>query len=237
MRRECRPDLTASERTLSGARLTTISVAAGVLATLASLFGVAFVAAVGSATTRREHRAALASRSADRSVAVVNRLDDGPGETSLAVQERHFGYLTLVDIGAQIGSLDDELARQRTFAAAEHERFLVWLVVDDCKPCSAVEAALKSPQVQRALGSIRIVRLNAVEFLAELSRLGVPMNAFPAFVLLGPDGHALDYVHGGEWEDDTPGNIAPVLKSFVDGTYVHRRSPWHGGLHEDETPI
>jgi hypothetical protein len=63
------------------------------------------------------------------------------------------------------------------------------------------------------------------------------MDAFPAFVLLGRDGHAADYLHDGEWDDDVPENIAPVLKSFVEGTYSRRRSPWHGGLHEDETPI
>ena len=55
------------------------------------------------------------------------------------------------------------------------------------------------------------------------------MEVFPAFVLLGRDGHAADYLHDGEWDDDTPEDIAPVLKSFVEGTYSRRRSPWHGG--------
>ncbi len=147
------------------------------------------------------------------------------------------GDVVLVDVGAEIVSLDEEMDRQRALAMRARQRLLLWLVVADCKPCNAVEAALSSPDVQRALGSARLVRLDAVEFMAELSRLGIPMDAFPAFVLLGRDGHAVDYLHGGEWDEDVPGNIAPVLKSFVEGTYSKRRSPWRGGLHEDETPI
>ena len=116
-------------------------------------------------------------------------------------------------------------------------RVVMWLIVEDCKMCSAIEAALETPQMQDALSGTRVVRLDAADFIAELSRIGVPLDAFPSFVLLDAGGRASDYLHAEEWDDDIPQSIAPVLKSFVDGTYVKRRMPWRGGLHEDETPI
>ena len=33
-------------------------------------------------------------------------------------------------------------------------------------------------------------------------------------------------IHGGEWDDDIPPNIAPVLGAFVRGKYGTRRYPW-----------
>ncbi|HVU05453.1 MAG TPA: hypothetical protein VHE30_27085 [Polyangiaceae bacterium] len=219
----------AAERALSGARLATVSVISGALATAASLSAVAYVAAAGSAPvvdTRATIRLASHGKPA-RSEA------EGPHP----VRERKIGAITLVDVGADVVSLDDELDRQRAVARREEERFVLFLVVSDCKACAAVDDSLESPLLQRALRQTRIVRLDAGDFLAELSRLGVPLDAFPSFVLLGPDGRATDFVDGSEWQKDTPPDIAPVLKSFVEGTYTDRKSPWRGGLHEDETPI
>jgi hypothetical protein len=238
VRREYHPEISVARRTVAGARLAAISVAAGAVATVGSLLAVAYVAAVGAAGARPERTAQLASHSELRSsLEGARRLDGAPEGAARPVREHHIGDLVLVDVGAEIVSLDEEMDHQRGLAMRGHERLLVWLVVENCKSCNAVEAALSSPELQRALGRARLVRLDAVEFLAELSRLGIPMDAFPAFVLLGRDGHAADYLHDGEWDDDVPENIAPVLKSFVEGTYIRRRSPWRGGLHEDETSI
>ena len=239
MRREYRPEVSVTRRTIAGARLAAISVAAGAVATVGSLLAVAYLAAIGASSAHGERSAQLASHSESPRAAYEGaRLLDGlPERTGRPVREHRIGEIVLVDVGAEIPSLDEELDRQRGLAMRSHERLLLWLVVQDCKSCNAVEAALSSVEVQHALTKSRLVRLDAVEFLAELSRIGVPMDAFPAFVLLGRDGHAADYLHDGEWDEDIPENIAPVLKSFVEGTYSRRRSPWHGGLHEDETPI
>ncbi len=228
-----------AHRTLRGARLATVAVVAGALATAVSVLAVAYVAAVGSSRAGRlEDGPRLASHALPARSNRLARTGDDPKDDDVApVHDRRVGVLTLVDIEPDIVSLDDELEHQRRIALRAHERLLVWLVVPDCKPCRAVESALASPEMQMALARTRIVRLNATDFIPELSRIGVPIDAFPGFALLGPDGHATDYVHGGEWETDIPQNIAPVLKSFVEGTYVHRRNPWHGGPHEDETPI
>lgn len=236
MRREYNPEDTVARRTLAGARLAAISVAAGALATVTSLLGVAYVAAIGSERTRSAHDARLASHTeAPLARASGAKRLQATGEAS--VQEHTVGALVVVDIGAEIASLDEELDRQNVIAAREHRKVLIWLSTEACRPCDAVEAALPSVELQQALAGMRIVRLDAAQFLGELSRLGVPLDAFPAFLLLGPDGHVRDYLHGGEWDEDVPENIAPVLKSFVDGTRAKRRVPWRGGVHEDETPI
>src|SRR6185369_5867272 len=135
----------AAHRTMSGARLATLSVVAGAVATAASLTAVAYVAAVGSAATAHESESIrLASHaSAPRSVHLPH--DDG---FVRAVRETQVGGILLVDVGAEVVSLDDELDRQRAIAARSEQRLVLWLVVDDCKPCKAVEAALASPEVQ-----------------------------------------------------------------------------------------
>lgn len=214
-----------------------MSVVSGAVATVASLIAVLYVAQVGSSHLAAERDAVrLTSHGASARSARLPRDEDHAG-AGRSVQETQIGSVVLVDVGADVASLDDELDRERVRAARAEERLVLWLIVEDCKPCNAVESSLTSPDVQRALGHARLIRLDAAEFLAELARLGIPMDAFPSFVLLGPDGHATDYVDGSEWDEDLPQNIAPVLKNFVEGTYTKRKSPWHGGLHEDETPI
>lgn len=223
-------------RAHAGARLATLAVLSGALATGASLLALAFIASMGTPAAEPLRQARLASHGEGRTAAPLGRgvaTKDAPG----GLTERRVGDLVLVDIGPDVGSLDDELARQRAIAREHGQRVLVWVVIAECKPCAAVENALSSGDVQRALARARIVRLSGVDFLAELSRMGVPMDAFPAFLLVGPDGFPTDYVDGGEWDDDVPQNIAPVLKSFMEGTYRHRRAPWRGGIHDDETPI
>jgi hypothetical protein len=89
--------------------------------------------------------------------------------------------------------------------------------------------------MQTALSSVRLVRLNIFDFGFDLRRLNLPTEKIPGFVLLTAQNRPLDYVHGGEWDDDVPENIAPVLKEFVRGRYTHRRDPWRGEPRDDET--
>jgi hypothetical protein len=82
--------------------------------------------------------------------------------------------------------------------------------------------------MQRALRLTRLVRVNRDDFAAELDAMGVPFHAIPGFALLDAQIRPLDYVDGGEWGEDTPHNIAPVLAGFMRGNYNTRRRPWHG---------
>jgi hypothetical protein len=230
---------------MAGARLAAISVFSGALATAISLIGVAYVATVGSSVNAA--RDSSLSRARDTvSVRQGKIVSQPPGDDTSTFGDVHvtgvarphrIGTLTVVDVPPDVGSLDEELGRQIALARTQGQRVLLWIFVPDCKPCDAVESALSSPELQSALAHSRLVRVSAADFIAELSRIGVPVDAFPGFAVLGSDGHATDYLNGGEWDEDTPENIAPVLKSFADGTPERRRNPWRGGPHEDETPI
>jgi hypothetical protein len=146
------------------------------------------------------------------------------------------GELDLVRVGPAVRSLGEEIARQHDLANRRGDRTLLVVLASDCVPCNDVIDALPSAALQRALQGTRLVTVSAEQFAVELGRLGVPVDAFPGFALIGPEGRILDYVHGGEWDEDVPGNIAPVLESFVRGTYTARRDRWRG-RHADETTL
>ncbi len=149
----------------------------------------------------------------------------------------HVGSVDLVDVGRDGASLISVLDAQRKEAKKSGQKLVLWVVTDDCKPCNGVAAALPDPTMQRALGKLRLVRVNARDFGGELSYLNVPSDKIPGFAILGSSNRPLDYVHGGEWDEDIPRNIAPVLGAFLKGTYKKRRDPWHGGRRDDETPL
>lgn len=147
------------------------------------------------------------------------------------------GGIDLVDVGNGVRSLNAELDNQRTIATKDQKKLVLWVVMDDCQPCNGVSASLSDPKLQSALTGVRLVRVNVRDFAADLRYLGIPSDKFPGFVLLGPTNRPVDYVNGGEWDEDVPRNIAPVLGSFVKGSYTKRREPWRGIKREDETTL
>jgi len=150
---------------------------------------------------------------------------------------KRIGRVVLADVGPGIRSLDVELSAQRKTAEQRGETLLLWLVVDKCSPCESVAEALGDPLLQRALADVRVVRVDVRDFQTELRFLRVPVDKIPGFALLDEDNHPVDYLHGGEWDEDIAKNIAPVLGRFVRGTYDSRREPWRGGTREDETNL
>jgi hypothetical protein len=146
------------------------------------------------------------------------------------------GSLELVRVGPAVRSLGEEITRQRELASRRGHRTLLLILAADCVPCEDVLEALASSAMQQALEGTRLITVSADQFSVELGRLGVPVDAFPGFALIGSEGRILDYVHGGEWDEDVPANIAPVLESFVRGRYDRRRDRWRG-RHDDETPL
>lgn len=160
-----------------------------------------------------------------------------PRPVERAVQVNSIGKVIVVDIHPHVPSLAAELERQQRLAEESGEKVVLWLVGPHCLPCDGVESALGVPSMQEALANVRLVRLNAADFQVELARLRMPTHAIPAFALLGKTGRPIDYIHGGEWDDDIAENIAPVLRKFVRGEYTDRRYPWRGGVRDDETAL
>ncbi len=134
--------------------------------------------------------------------------------------------VTVVDVGVDARSLADELAKQRAAAQEAHETMLVMTTLSDCGPCASVFEALPDPRMQTALTRVRVVRVYAEVFKDDLDSLQIPRVNFPGFFVLGPDLRPRDGIDGGEWDDDIPENMAPVLEAFVRGTLTKRRSPW-----------
>ncbi|HTQ02652.1 MAG TPA: DUF4190 domain-containing protein [Polyangiaceae bacterium] len=147
------------------------------------------------------------------------------------------GKITLVDPGTEVTSFEKFLEGQQRLAASDHQKLVLWVSSSDCTPCNGVSVALLHRRMQEALAGVRLVRVDIADFHVELVKLGIPIDVMPGFALLTSDGSPADYVNGGEWDADIPENIAPVLGSFVRGSYRTRRNPWSGPHRSDETAL
>jgi hypothetical protein len=177
------------------------------------------IAAVASPRPQPRSRARAVAQPAPRAPTSSQRV---PRATTTIAR----GGVTLVDVGVDARSLADELAKQRAAAQDAHETMLVMTTLADCGPCASVIEALPDPAMQTALTHVRVVRVYAEVFKDDLDSLQIPRVNFPGFFVLGPDLRPRDGIDGGEWDDDVPENIAPVLEAFVRGTLTKRRTPW-----------
>jgi Domain of unknown function (DUF4190) len=149
----------------------------------------------------------------------------------------HVGAIAIVEAASGGESLKKLLAAQLRESAQAGGRVVLWTVTGECEPCAAVGRALPDARMQRALAGVRLVRADAANLGADLQRLGVPIDTVPGFTLLDAQGRPLDHIHGGEWGDDIPANIAPILDKFVRRTLAVRRYRWTRPLREGETPL
>jgi Domain of unknown function (DUF4190) len=136
------------------------------------------------------------------------------------------GGIEVVDIGQSVSSLSDELAKQRAAGAQVGQKILVMTTAGHCDPCRGVDKALQDPLLQSALEKTRLVRVDVDVFHEDLQALKMPVKAIPGFFLLSPDLTPKDAINGGEWDEDIPPNIAPVLGAFMRGKYAKRREGW-----------
>jgi len=157
--------------------------------------------------------------------------------SSDAMWTRQLGQLVMTNVGDGVNSLSVTLEEQARTAYAKGRMPVVWLVAPDCRRCDAVARALKHTRLQHALGHAVLIRVDATQFGAELVDLQLPVSDLPGFALLSRDGTPIDFMHAGEWDEDSPREMAPALESFVNHEAMHRRFPWRGGPRSDETPI
>ena len=140
-----------------------------------------------------------------------------------ATTETKVGTVTVVDVGLDEVSLEAVLRKQRAETQHSGQTLVVETTSSGCRPCLGVAAALTDPAMQKALDGVRLVRVDVNDFQDELPDLGIPGQLIPGFYLLGTNLSPRDGVTGGEWDDDTAANVAPVLEAFVRGTYTRRR--------------
>jgi len=143
-----------------------------------------------------------------------------------ATTVRREGAIAVVDIGVSESSLSEALAKQRAIGARAGETMMVMTTRASCEPCGGVDASLRDPLIQTALAKVRLVRVDIEVFHEDLDELRIPHRRIPGFFLLAPDLSPRDGIDGGEWDEDIPPNIAPVLGAFLRGKYATRREPW-----------
>jgi hypothetical protein len=154
----------------------------------------------------------------------------------LPILPAQIGKIAIIE--ASTGSaLELQLLAQLRESAKAGERVVLWTVTAPCEPCAAVGRALPDARMQRALSGVRLVRADAHLFSGDLQKLGVPTEFVPGFTLLDGRAHPVDHIYGGEWDDDIPANIAPILDKFVKRTLSARRHHWSRPLREGETPL
>lgn len=158
-------------------------------------------------------------------------------EVPLPTLPARVGKIAIIEAKSGPDGLEAQLLEQLRESAKAGEQVVLWTVTSDCEPCAAVGRALPDSRMQRALGKVRLVRADAASFPVELRRLGVPIDNVPGFTLLDTHARALDHIHGGEWDDDIPANIAPILDRFLRHSLSARRHPWARPLREGETPL
>ncbi|MFO0616382.1 MAG: hypothetical protein U0414_27570 [Polyangiaceae bacterium] len=133
------------------------------------------------------------------------------------------GSVKVVDLGGDEATLSGALQTQMKAAKADKKEVLVLVMADNCDPCKKLREALSDPAMQDALSPVVLVRVNALVFERELTTLHYRTAEKPGLYLLASDASPRDGILGNEWDEDTPANMAPVLKAFVRGKYSARR--------------
>jgi hypothetical protein len=166
------------------------------------------------------------------------RPGDEGGQMSVteAIFETVEGKITLVDLPPTTRPFEAELREQAQKAKAAGERLILFVVSDTCRPCMSIAAVLPSPQMQHAFGRARLVRVSISASRADLEAIGVQTTLVPGLYLLGHDLRPTDGITGGEWDDDTAENAAPVIGAFLHGSLAKRRHPFIPQPRRSPTP-
>lgn len=159
------------------------------------------------------------------SVKSPNR-NDPSGAVPQDTRTDQIGGVTLIEIGVKEQSLKRAFLDQLALAKKDGKDVLVMTVQEPCKPCEGVMASLRDERLQTALSPVRVLKVNVEVFESELNALKISRDRIPGFYLLAADGTPRDGIDGGEWGEDIPENIAPVLGPFVRGKYKHRKQEY-----------
>ena len=136
------------------------------------------------------------------------------------------GSVRVVDLDPDAKeTFHQQLADEYTRAAAAKQTVLVMTSAKWCSVCREFEDALPDPRMQTALANVAIVRVDIEDFDAELKSEGMLEASLPWFYKVDGTLRPVDAISAGEWDDNIPENMAPVLKSFVTGTLRSRRDP------------
>lgn len=93
---------------------------------------------------------------------------------------------------------------------------IVYFYADWCGPCKRFRAALPSEQVDEALQRAALIKVN-VDSSQELAAY-YNITAVPTFIKVDAQGKPVATITGGEWGEDVPDEIAPVIAKLANST-------------------
>jgi thiol:disulfide interchange protein len=122
---------------------------------------------------------------------------------------------TVVRLASADGDLR-ELLKAEAQKARQLGRFpFVEFYADWCPPCNALSKNLGDARMVDAFSGTYIIRLNLDEWNTRLAGTGFQVIGIPVFFELDQDGKPTGRnITGGAWGEDSPENMAPLLKAF-----------------------
>jgi hypothetical protein len=134
------------------------------------------------------------------------------------------GSIHVVDLDPRAHTgFHQQLSRELRRAASAHETVVVMTTARWCGVCKEIQTALPDPRMQAALDRVDLVRVDVDDFGEELKESGMFEETLPWFYTLDTNLRPLDAISAGEWDDNVPQNMAPVLRAFLGGTLGARR--------------
>jgi hypothetical protein len=142
-----------------------------------------------------------------------------PGPTAV-------GGIRVVDLDPDAQkTFHQQLADEYRRAMGAHGVVVVMTSARRCSVCREIDAALSDARMQGALANVDLVRADVDDFDDELKAAGMLESTLPWFYKLDSTLHPIDAISAGEWDDNVPENMAPVLRSFLAGKLRARRDP------------
>jgi Domain of unknown function (DUF4190) len=133
------------------------------------------------------------------------------------------GSVDVVNLSSDDGPLRDQLALELSNARAAKRTLVVQTTASWANVCAEIDDALTDTRMQTALANVQLVRVDVDEFQAELSLQHMYEGSVPWFYKIDATVEPTDAISGDEWDENTPENMAPVLKAFAAGTLKSRR--------------
>jgi hypothetical protein len=211
-------DIQASRGKRIGGGMATAGSVLGAFGTFLNVIFFAFAGYVAAAAYAAHGGAPPVAQAASRTTQ--------PAHAEESASDDSYGTIEVVRAGAgDPRPLRLQLYDAQKRAEVSKKTLLVVARAHWAAPSRKFEASLPDPRMQVALSSALVVLVDVDEYGPELATFGCQIDSVPFFFKLDSRQRAVDAIGSAEWDEETPGDMAPVLTEFLAGTYAKRREP------------